>query len=156
MISKKKGLHSKNSQIFRKIQAFSKKKKKKKKKKRSSLPKFVNFPKIQAFFRRKISSKMFLQALWRSPRQNKIGHDLNPFSTSQKIVLSSSRGQGIFEDLQASRPRTSNCVLEDFTSAIHICVNGLSIFSLTQRKRKQHESLKNKQLFKFACLLLER
>ena len=59
---------------------------------------------------------MFLKicspALWRSPGRNKIGHDLGPFSTSQKIVLASSRGQGIFKDLQASRPRTSNCVFE--------------------------------------------
>ena len=38
-------------------------------------------------------------------------------SKIKKIVLSSSRGQGIFKDLQTSRPRTSNCVLEDSTSA---------------------------------------
>ena len=39
-------------------------------------------------------------------------------STVQKIVLYSSRGQGNFRGLAASRPRprTSNCVLEDFTS----------------------------------------
>ena len=33
-----------------------------------------------------------------------------------KIVLSSSRGQGNFRRLEASRPRTSKCVLEDSTS----------------------------------------
>ena len=33
-----------------------------------------------------------------------------------KIVLSSSRGQGNFRGLEASRPRTSKCVLEDSTS----------------------------------------
>ena len=44
-----------------------------------------------------MSSKIFLQVLWRSSRPYKIGHDLGPFSTSQKIVLSSSRRQGIFE-----------------------------------------------------------
>ena len=46
--------------------------------------------------------------------RQKNGHDLRPSSTNQKTVLSSSRGQGIFEDLHlhASRPRTSNCVLE--------------------------------------------
>ena len=33
-------------------------------------------------------------------------------STVQKIVLSSSRGQGNFRGLEASRPRTSKCVLE--------------------------------------------
>ena len=35
-----------------------------------------------------------------------------------KIVLSSSRGQGNFRGLEASRPRTSKCDLEDSTSAI--------------------------------------
>ena len=49
-------------------------------------------------------------------------HDLSPFSTNPKIVLSSGRGQGRFEDLQASRPRprTSNCVLEDSTSDLSL------------------------------------
>ena len=65
--------------------------------------------------------KFFSHALWRASRRNNIAHDLDSFSTSQKIVLCSGRGQGIFEDLQASRstprtrpsrPRTSNCVLE--------------------------------------------
>ena len=39
-----------------------------------------------------------------------------------KIVLSSSRGQGNFRGLEASRPRprTSKCVLEDSTSVIRI------------------------------------
>ena len=39
----------------------------------------------------------------------------NEISTVQKIVLSSSRGQGNFRGLEASRPRprTSKCVLED-------------------------------------------
>ena len=41
---------------------------------------------------------MVSQAFWRSLRRNKIGHDLNPFSTSQKIVSSLSQGQGIFEN----------------------------------------------------------
>ena len=36
----------------------------------------------------------------------------NKISTVQKIVLSSSRGQGNFRGLEASRPRTSKCVLE--------------------------------------------
>ena len=35
---------------------------------------------------------------------------------SSKIELSSSRGQGNFRGLEASRPRTSKCVLEDSTS----------------------------------------
>ena len=37
---------------------------------------------------------------------------LNKISTVQKIVLFSSRGQGNFRVLEASRPRTSKCVLE--------------------------------------------
>ena len=37
----------------------------------------------------------------------------NKISTVQKTVLSSSRGQGNFRGLGASRPRTSKCVLED-------------------------------------------
>ena len=37
----------------------------------------------------------------------------NKNSTVQKIVLSSSRGQGNFRGIKASRPRTSKCVLED-------------------------------------------
>ena len=36
----------------------------------------------------------------------------NEISSVQKIVLSSSRGQGNFRGLEASRPRTSKCVLE--------------------------------------------
>ena len=48
----------------------------------------------------------------------------NKISTVQKIVLSSSGGQGDFRELEASRPRTSKCVLEakdvleDYTSAV--------------------------------------
>ena len=41
----------------------------------------------------------------------------NEISTVQKIVLSSSRGQGNFRGLEASRPRTSKCVLEDVLEA---------------------------------------
>ena len=37
----------------------------------------------------------------------------NKIFTAQKIVLSSSRGQGNFRGLEASRSRTSKCVLED-------------------------------------------
>ena len=53
----------------------------------------------------------------------------NKISMIQKIVLSSSGGHGNFQGLEASRPRTSKCVLEDVleakdvledsTSAIH-------------------------------------
>ena len=54
----------------------------------------------------------------------------NKISTIQKIVLSSSRGQGNFGGLEASRPRprTSKCVLEakdvleDSTSDDYLCL----------------------------------
>ena len=39
----------------------------------------------------------------------------NDISTVQNIVLSLSQGQGNFRGLEASRPRTSRCVLEDST-----------------------------------------
>ena len=80
-------------------------------------------------FLKKYSSKNDLQnyfslVFWLAPRRNNIAHDLGPFSTSKKVGLSTSRGQGILKNLQASRtwpskprPRTSNiCVLEDTTS----------------------------------------
>ena len=55
----------------------------------------------------------------------------NEISTVQKIVLSSSRGQGYFRGLEASRPRprTSKCVLEakdvleDSTSGTDLLLN---------------------------------
>ena len=53
--------------------------------------KFANFPQNSSI------KNYFPQIPWRAPRQNNIAHDLGPFSTSQKIVLSSSRGQNIFE-----------------------------------------------------------
>ena len=74
--------------------------------KRSSLQKFRKFSeKFKRSPGKKMYSKIFSQALRRFSRQNKIGHELGPFSISQKIVLSLIRGQSIFEGLQASRPR---------------------------------------------------
>ena len=74
-----------------------------------------------------MSFKFFSQALWPSSRLNKIGHNLDPiFSTSQKIVLSLSEGQSIFEDLRVSRTRTSDCVLEDSTSGVKHDISLLS------------------------------
>ena len=84
-------------QSFRKKQAISKNKK-------------VFAQKFAIFLETSRVKNFFSQILWRVPRRNNIARDLR--STSQKIVLSSSRRQGIFEDLQSSRPRTSNCVLE--------------------------------------------
>ena len=44
---------------------------------------------------------------------------LHELLTHQKIVLSSSRRQGNFRGLEASRPRTSKCVLEDSISGFN-------------------------------------
>ena len=50
----------------------------------------------------------------------------NKISTVQKIVLSSSRGQGNFRGLEASRPRTSKCVLEDVLKAKDVLKDSIS------------------------------
>ena len=53
----------------------------------------------------------------------------NKISTVQKIVLSSSRGQGNFRGLEASRPRprTSKCVLEDVLEAKDVLADSTSV-----------------------------
>ena len=83
-------------------QVLSKKKKKKK-----------VFTKIfQAISKKKRSSQKFFK---RSPQKNvfqKIFQALHEILTIQKVVLSSSRGQANFRGFEASRPRTSKCVLE--------------------------------------------
>ena len=82
----KKGLRSKCSQDFRKLQAISKKTKKK------------GFrSQIHKFSTKFVRQKLFLQVLLRAPRRNNIAHDIGTFSTDQKIVLSSSRGLAGFE-----------------------------------------------------------
>ena len=80
--------------------------------------KVANFPQNSGDLHK---TKIFAQKFASSLACSSNAHDLGKFSASQKIVLSSSRRQGIFEDLQASRPRprTSNCVLEDSTSGNH-------------------------------------
>ena len=78
-----------------------------KKKNRSSQKFFRRSPK-----KKKRSSQKFFK---RSPQKNvfrKNFQALHKILTIQKIVLSSSRGQANFRGLQASRPRTSKCVLE--------------------------------------------
>ena len=97
----------KKKKVFTKIfQAISKKKKK-----RSS----------QKFFKR-------------SPRKNafqKIFQPLHKILTFQKIVLSSSRGQANFRELEASRPRprprTSKSVLEDVLEAKDVLEDSTSV-----------------------------
>ena len=53
----------------------------------------------------------------------------NKISSVQKIVLSWSRGQGNFRGLEASRPRTSKCILKDvlenFTSDFTVPYNNI-------------------------------
>ena len=80
----------------------------------------------QKFFRRsskqkkkKVFTKVF-QAISTKNVFQKIFQALHTILTIQKIVLSSSRVQANFRGLEASRPRTSKCVLEDSTSAVHI------------------------------------
>ena len=68
--------------------------------------------------KKKRSSQKFFK---RSPQKNvfkKIFQAHHKILTTQKIVLSSSRGQANFRELEASRPRprTSKSVLEDSTS----------------------------------------
>ena len=76
------------------------------------------FTKIfQAISKKKRSSQKFFK---RSPLKNvfqTIFQAIHKILTFQKIVLSSSRGQANFRGLEASRPRTSNCILEDVLEA---------------------------------------
>ena len=66
----------------------------------------------QALFKKKRSSdKIFRQSQKKTVFQ-KIFQPLRKLLTTLKIELSSSRGQTNFRGLEASRPRTSNCVLE--------------------------------------------
>ena len=71
-----------------------------KKKEKVFAQKFANFPQnssVQKFF--------FASSLACSKTKLYYSYNLDPFSRSQKIVLSSSRGQSIFEDLPGLRPR---------------------------------------------------
>ena len=67
----------------------------------------------------------------RSPQKNvfqKIFQALHKILTIQKIVLSSSRGQANFRRLEASRPRTSKCVLEDVLEAKDVLEDSTSAY----------------------------
>ena len=65
-----------------------------------------------AISKKKVFTKIFL-ALSRKNVFQKIFQALHKLLTTQKILLSSSQGQGNFRGLEASRPRTSKCVLKD-------------------------------------------
>ena len=80
---------------------------------------------FQAFSKKKGLQKIFSGNLQKDQVLKIIFQAIYTLLTNQKIVLSSSRRQGNFRGLEASRPRprTSKCVLEardileDFTSA---------------------------------------
>ena len=79
---------------------------------------------LQNFFQaKKIFNNFFSGDLHlRKPRERsfqifrKVSGVFQTNFNGSKILLSSSRGQGIFRTLEISRPRTSKCVLEDSTS----------------------------------------
>ena len=100
---------------------------------------------LQIFFFRRSQKKRSSNKFFRqSPKEdNKKGLRkfyaeflafFNKILTVQKIVLSSSRGQGNFRGLEASRPRpkTSKCVLEDVlgdsSSGNNILFNAAKLF----------------------------
>ena len=66
--------------------------------------------------KKRSSQKFFRQSPKKKGLHKHFSSDLHKILTIQKIVLSSSRGQANFRGLEASRPRTSKCVLEDSTS----------------------------------------
>ena len=80
---------------------------------------FKNFFQAKQVFKKFFSGDLYL----RKPKKRSLqifcgvsGVFQRNFNGS-KIVLSSSRGQGNFRGLEASRPRTSKCVLKDVLEA---------------------------------------
>ena len=71
--------------------------------------------------KKRSSQKFFMRSAQKNVFQKNF-QALHKILTIQKILLSSSRGQANFRGLEASRPRTSKCVLEDstLTSITHI------------------------------------
>ena len=70
----------------------------------------------QAISKKRSSKKL---SRW-SPEKNvfqKIFQALNKLLPTQKLVPFSNRGQGNFRGLEATRPKTSKCVLEDISVA---------------------------------------
>ena len=61
---------------------------------------------------KKRSSKVFFRRSSKKKIFKNIFQEIYKILTIQKIVLFLSRGQGNFRGLEASRPRTSKCVLE--------------------------------------------
>ena len=89
-----------------------------KKKKRSS----------QKFFRRSPKKKKKgLHKNFSSDLHKKTFSKNHNILTIQKIVLSSSQGQANFRGLEAPRPRTSKCVLEDVFEAKDVLEDSTSV-----------------------------
>ena len=78
---------------------------------------------LKVFFRRSPKKKglqKFFQAIPKTQVFKTNFQAIFKILTIQKIVLSSIQGQDNFRGLEASRPRTSKCVLEDVTSVYHL------------------------------------
>ena len=73
---------------------------------------------------KKVFTKIF-QAISKKKVFTKIFQAPYKILTIQKILLSSSRGQANFRGLEALRPRTSKCVLEDSTSGYQAKITSL-------------------------------
>ena len=88
--------------------------------------------------KKKVSTKIFQAISTKKNVFQKIFQALHKILTIQKILLSSSRGQANFRGRDASRPRTSKCVLEvkdvleDSTSG---CYNNWQYGMICKKKR---------------------
>ena len=90
---------------------------------RSQKKVFKNFFQAKKVFKKFLSGDLYLRKPKKRSLQifHKVAGVFQRNFNGSKIVLSSSRGQGNFRGLEASRPRTSKCVLEDFTSDENNC-----------------------------------
>ena len=104
-------------------QVFSKKRSSKFFFRRSQKKVFKNFFHAKKVFKKFLSGDLYV----RKPKKRflqifrKVSGVFQRNFNGSKVVLSSSRGQGYFRGLEASRPRTSKCVLEDSTSDENNC-----------------------------------
>ena len=90
---------------------------------RSQKKVFKNFFHAKKVFKKFLSGDLYLRKPKKRSLQifRKVSGVFQRNFNGSKIVLSSSRGQGNFRGLEASRPRTSKCVLEDSTSDENNC-----------------------------------
>ena len=75
---------------------------------------FKNFFQVKKVFKQFFSGDLYLRKPKKRSLQifRKVSGVFQRNFNGSKIVLSSCRGQGNFRELEASRPRTSKCVLE--------------------------------------------